>query len=95
MKATTNSVTRVGSLNVAIPKLRTGAFFPDWLLERCSRTDCALTTVIAPCYLKAVSTRRMKDLAATFGIDNLSTSQISQMAKDLDEMVNDVAHPSP
>jgi transposase, mutator family len=81
--------TRVGSIDVAIPKLRTGAFFPDWLLERRSRTERALTTVIATCYLKGVSTRRMNDLVATLGINNLSKSQVSQIAKELDDMVDD------
>ncbi|MGV0353696.1 IS256 family transposase [Corynebacterium confusum] len=81
--------TRVGSIDVAIPKLRTGAFFPDWLLGRRSRTERALTTVIATCYLKGVSTRRMNDLVATLGINNLSKSQVSQMAKELDDMVDD------
>ncbi|WP_299139259.1 IS256 family transposase [uncultured Corynebacterium sp.] len=81
--------TRVGSIDVAIPKLRTGAFFPDWLLERRSRTKRALTTVIATCYLKGVSTRRMNDLVAALGINNLSKSQVSQMAKELDDMVDD------
>ena len=81
--------TRVGSIDVAIPKLRTGSFFPDWLLERRSRTERALTTVIATCYLKGVSTRRMNDLVATLGINNLSKSQVSDMAKELDTMVDD------
>ena len=81
--------TRVGSIDVAIPKLRHGAFFPDWLLERRTRTERALTTVIATCYLKGVSTRRMNDLVATLGINNLSKSQVSDMAKELDEMVAD------
>ena len=49
----------------------------------------ALTTVIATCYLKGVSTRRMNDLVATLGINNLSKSQASDMAKDLDVMVED------
>lgn len=81
--------TRVGSIGVAIPKLRQGAFFPDWLLERRTRTERALTTVIATCYLKGVSTRGMNDLVATLGITNLSKSQVSDMAKELDVMVND------
>ena len=81
--------TRVGSIDVAIPKLRHGAFFPDWLLERRTRTERALTTVIATCYLKGVSTRRMNDVVATLGINNLSKSQVSDMAKELDEMVAD------
>ena len=51
--------TRVGTIDVAVPKLRHGAFFPDWLLERRSRAERALSTVIATCYLKGVSTRRI------------------------------------
>ena len=81
--------TRVGTIDVAIPKLRTGAFFPDWLLERRSRAERALTTVIATCYLKGVSTRRMNDLVASLGITNLSKSQVSDMDKELDTMVED------
>jgi transposase-like protein len=64
--------TRVGTIDVAVPKLRTGSFFPDWLLQRRIRAERALTTVIATCYLKGVSTRRMNDLVASLGINNLS-----------------------
>ncbi|MEX3505759.1 IS256 family transposase [Corynebacterium sp. LK2510] len=81
--------TRVGTIDVAVPKLRTGSFFPDWLLERRTRAERALTTVIATCYLKGVSTRRMNDLVASLGITNLSKSQVSEMATDLDQMVED------
>lgn len=81
--------TRVGTIDVAVPKLRTGSFFPEWLLERRTRAERALTTVTATCYLKGVSTRRMNDLVASLGITNLSKSQVSDMAKDLDQMVED------
>src|SRR4051812_26257538 len=54
--------TRAGTLQVAIPKLRTGSYFPDWLLERRRRAERALTTVVATCYLLGVSTRRMERL---------------------------------
>ena len=64
-------------------------FLPDWLLERRSRAERALSTVIATCYLKGVSTRRMNDLVATLGISNLSKSQVSRMSEELDEMVAD------
>jgi len=74
---------------VAIPKLRHDSFFSDLPLERRTRTERALTTVIATCYLKGVSTRRMNALVATLGITNLSKSQVSEMAKDLDSMVED------
>jgi transposase-like protein len=77
---------------VAIPKLRTGSYFPDWLLERRRRAERALTTVVATCYLLGVSTRRMEKLVESLGITRLSKSQVSEMAKDLDARVADFRH---
>jgi len=79
--------TRVGTLDVAIPKLRQGTYFPDWLLERRKRAETALISVVATCYLLGVSTRRMDRLVQTLGIDGLSKSQVSRMAAELDEQV--------
>src|SRR6187200_1632679 len=79
--------TRAGTIHVAIPKVREGTFFPDWLLTRHRRAEAALTTVVATCYLLGVSTRRMDKLVRTLGITGLSMSQVSVMAKDLDEQV--------
>src|SRR6476661_6442366 len=79
--------TRAGTIDVAVPKLREGSFFPNWLLERHRRAEAALTTVVATCYLLGVSTRRMDKLVRTLGITGLSKSQVSVMAKDLDEQV--------
>ncbi|MFK5636195.1 IS256 family transposase, partial [Ornithinimicrobium sp. LYQ103] len=79
--------TRVGTLDVAIPKLREGSFFPEWLLERRKRAEAALTTVVATCYLLGVSTRRMDKLVTALGITGLSKSQVSVMAAELDEHV--------
>ena len=79
--------TRAGTIGVEIPRLRQGSYFPDWLLERRRRAERALTTVIATCYLLGVSTRRMEKLVETLGITRLSKSQVSVMAKDLDEQV--------
>ncbi|MEU5843638.1 IS256 family transposase [Rhodococcus sp. NPDC047139] len=79
--------TRVGTLDVSIPKLRQGSYFPDWLLQRRKRAERALTTVVATCYLLGVSTRRMEKLVDTLGITSLSKSQVSVMAKELDEQV--------
>lgn len=81
--------TRAGTIDVAIPKLRQGSYFPEWLLERRRRAEAALTTVVATCYLLGVSTRRMNKLVGTLGITGLSRSQVSTMATDLDEQVND------
>ena len=64
--------TRAGTLDVAIPKLRSGSYFPDWLLERRRRAEAALTSVVATCYLLGVSTRRMEKLVETLGITRLS-----------------------
>jgi putative transposase len=79
--------TRAGTVELAIPKLRHGSYFPDWLLERRKRAERALTTVVATCYLLGVSTRRMEKLVETLGITRLSKSQVSVMAKELDEQV--------
>ena len=59
--------TRIGTIDVAIPKLRSGTYFPEWLLERRKRSEAALITVIADCYLAGVSTRRMDKLVKTLG----------------------------
>ena len=84
--------TRVGTLDVAIPKLRSGTYFPDWLLERRKRAESALITVVADCYLAGVSTRRMDKLVKTLGVNALSKSQVSRMATELDEQVEAFRH---
>jgi transposase-like protein len=81
--------TRAGTLDLAIPKLREGTYFPDWLLERRKRAERALTSVVATCYLLGVSTRRMDRLAQSLGIAGLSRSQVSVMAKELDAHVEE------
>ncbi|SDX68167.1 Transposase (or an inactivated derivative) [Geodermatophilus africanus] len=84
--------TRAGTLDLAIPKLRAGSYFPDWLLEPRRRAERALTTVVATCYLLGVSTRRMEKLVESLGITRLSRSQVSEMARDLDEQVAAFRH---
>ena len=65
--------TRVGTIDVAIPKLRSGTYVPEWLLQRRKRSESALITVVADCYLAGVSTRRMDKLVKTLGITGLSS----------------------
>ena len=79
--------TRAGTIELAIPKLREGSYFPDWLLERRKRAERALVSVVATSYLLGVSTRRMEKLVETLGITRLSKSQVSIMAKGLDAQV--------
>ena len=83
---------RVGTVDIAVPKLRTGTYFPEWLLEGRKRAESAMITVIADCYLAGVSTRRMDKLVKTSGIHSLSKSQVSRMAADLDEHVDQFRH---
>jgi transposase-like protein len=79
--------TRAGTIDVAIPKLRSGSYFPDWLLERRKRAEAALVSVVATSYLLGVSTRRMDKLVESLGITGLSKSQVSRMAAELDAAV--------
>jgi len=79
--------TRVGSIDLEIPKLRQGSYYPTWLLEPRRRAEQALVNVISDCYLAGVSTRRVDKLVKTLGIEGISRTQVSRMAKALDEMV--------
>lgn len=81
--------TRVGSIDLAIPKLRRGSYFPDWLLDPRRRAEKALVAVVAECYVRGVSTRRVDGLVKTLGIESLSKSQVSRMAAELDGMVTE------
>ena len=81
--------TRVGTIELAIPKLRQGSYFPDWLLQPRRRAEQALVSVIADCYLAGVSTRRVEKLVRQLGIEHMSKSQVSRLAKTLDQIVED------
>lgn len=81
--------TRAGTIDLKIPKLRSGSYFPDWLLEPRRRAEKALVAVVADCYLRGVSTRRVDKLVQTMGIEGISKSQVSRMAGELDEMVTE------
>ncbi|WP_396993613.1 IS256 family transposase [Nonomuraea phyllanthi] len=79
--------TRAGSIELAVPRLRQGSYFPDFLLDKRRRAERALTSVVATSYLLGVSTRRVEKLAEAMGITSLSKSQVSSMAAELDAMV--------
>ncbi len=80
--------TRVGTIELAIPKLRHDSYFPGWLLEPRRRAEQALVAVVAQCYVEGVSTRRVDDIVRSMGIDGMSKSQVSELAKSLDATVN-------
>lgn len=75
--------TRLGTLDVAIPKLRTGSYFPSWLEAR-RRSEQALVAVVAEAYVQGVSTRKVEALVQTLGISGLSKSEVSRMCATLD-----------
>ena len=79
--------TRAGTVELAIPKLRSGSYFPDWLLDRRRRAEQALVSVVATAYLLGVSTRRVDKLVEQLGIKNISKSQVSELSKSLDAQV--------
>src|SRR3954462_816562 len=80
--------TRVGSIELAVPKLREGSYFPDWLLQPRRRAEQAFVSVIAAAYLAGVSTRRGGKLVQR-GVERMSKSQVSWLAKSLDAIVED------
>lgn len=81
--------TRVGTLELNVPKLRSGTYFPDWLFDVRKRSEQALRCVVAQCYVEGVSTRRVDDIVKALGIEGISKSQVSLIAKDLDVIVNE------
>ena len=81
--------TRVGSIELAVPKLREGSYFPEWLLQPRRRAEQALVSVVADAYLAGVSTRRVEKLVQQLGIDRMSKSQVSRLARALDQVVED------
>jgi len=79
--------TRTGTIELALPKLRAGSYFPDWLLAPRKRSEQALVAAIADAYLAGVSTRRVDKLVRTLGIEGISKSEVSRLVASLDEVV--------
>jgi putative transposase len=79
--------TRLGSLQLRIPKLRQGSYFPPFLEPR-KTAEKALVTVIQEAWIGGVSTRRVDELVQAMGLAGISKSQVSKLCKDIDERVN-------
>ena len=77
---------RVGTMELRIPKIREGSYFPS-LLEPRRRSEKALLSVVQQAYVEGVSTRRVDDLVKSLGCDGISKSQVSRICRDLDQMV--------
>jgi transposase-like protein len=76
--------TRLGTLELQIPKLRTGSYFPSWLEPR-RRAEQALVAVITEAYVQGVSTRKVEALVQSLGIAGISKSEVSRLCAGLDE----------
>ena len=79
--------TRLGSLQLRIPKLRQGSYFPPFLEPR-KTAEKALVTVIQEAWIGGVSTRRVDELVQAMGLSGISKSQVSKLCKDIDERIN-------
>ena len=75
---------RVGALELAIPRTRTGSYYPDWLLLPRRRAERALVAVIQEAYVKGVSTRKVDDLVRAMGASGVSKSEVSRLVGELD-----------
>lgn len=78
--------TRVGTLDLRIPKVRDGRYFPA-LLEPRRRSEQALLAVIQQAYVEGVSTRRVEDLVQALGCEGISKSEVSRICQQLDVQV--------
>ena len=78
--------TRVGTVDLAIPKVRPGTYFPSLLQPR-RRTEQALVTVVQEAYVHGVSTRKVDDLVKALGLDGISKSEVSRICAELDPVV--------
>ena len=80
--------TRVGELDLKIPKLRKGSYLPSLLAPR-KRSEEALLAVVQEAYIQGVSTRRMDEIAKALGLQGIDKSKVSRICKELDEMVRE------
>jgi transposase-like protein len=78
--------TRVGTVELAVPKVRDGSYFPS-LLEPRKRAERALVAVVQEAYVQGVSTRRVDELVKSLGMTGISKSQVSRLCAELDEEV--------
>ncbi len=79
--------TRAGTIQLAIPKVREGAYFPDFLIEPRRRAERAVVSAVAEAYVLGVSTRKVDKLVRAMGMEGISKSRVSEMAKSLDASV--------
>jgi putative transposase len=80
--------TQMGALNLRVPKLRQGSYFPGFLEPR-RTSEKALVAIIQEAWIGGVSTRKVDDLVQTMGLSGISESTVSKLCQDIDERVHD------
>src|SRR6187401_2087485 len=78
--------TRAGTVELRIPKLRKGSYFPGFLEPR-RMAEKALTAVIQEAYIQGISTRSVDELVKALGLEGISKSQVSRLCEEIDERV--------
>lgn len=82
--------TSLGDLELEVPKLRRGTYYPESVLTRWSRVEASLAALVVEAYVNGVSTRDMSLLASELGVGSLSSSEVSRLARELDAQVDEL-----
>ena len=80
--------TRLGTVYLSVPKIRQGGYIPFFVTEK-KRSEQALIQVVQECWLNGVSTRKIEKIAGKLGLESLSASEVSEINKGLDDMVEE------
>lgn len=81
--------TEVGKIDIAIPKLRRGTYFPGWLLERQRSAERVLTAVVMEAYVRGVTARKVTGLVTSLGIDRLNRAQLVELTRQVEGALNE------
>ena len=82
--------TALGDVELDVPKLRRGTYYPESVLTRWSRVEASLAALVAGAYVNGVSTRDMALLAESLGVASMSSSEVSRLARELDAQVGEL-----
>ena len=81
--------TEVGRIDIAIPKLRRGTYFPGWLLERQRSAERLLTALVLEAYVRGVNARKVTALVTSLGIDRLNRAQLLKLTREMEVALNE------
>jgi transposase-like protein len=81
--------TEVGRIDIAIPKLRRGTYFPGWLLERQRSAERLLTALVLEAYVRGLNARKVTALVTSLGIDRLNRAQLIKLTREMELALNE------